>query len=165
MKNFGTLLLLICLLPNIAMAKRKYGMAGCGLGSVAFGTQNQILAYTVNTSFSQTGAITSGTSNCQGDSESEALERQQTFVATNLVTLSKELAEGGGKTVEGLASVLGCRPESLHEFEDIMQDSYTEIFRAPGASAVLDTIKYQLVDEPGLAKNCSLAMAGIEVVE
>ncbi len=51
-----------------AMSEKGYGMAGCGLGSLAFGDDNgkiQIIAATTNgTSGTQTFGITSGTSNC-----------------------------------------------------------------------------------------------------
>src|SRR3569832_2714255 len=47
---------------------RAYGSAGCGLGSIVFGSQPgfiQILAATTNGTFaSQTFGITSGTSDC-----------------------------------------------------------------------------------------------------
>src|SRR5262245_21507042 len=75
--GFGALL---CLQAATAMAQSGgvmaqggitggYGMSGCGLGSILFGTdQNkvmQILAATSNGCFgSQTFGITSGTSNC-----------------------------------------------------------------------------------------------------
>jgi len=48
---------------------QPYGMAGCGLGSIAFGNDQtmfkQVLAATTNGTFgTQTFGITSGTSNC-----------------------------------------------------------------------------------------------------
>ena len=54
--------------PDRAEAQRKYGIAGCGLGSVLFGTSGGVFAYTTNSSSgNQVFGITSGTSNCLPD--------------------------------------------------------------------------------------------------
>src|SRR5262245_22752963 len=68
-----------------------YGAAGCGLGSVFFGSKPgfiQVLAATTNgTSGNQTFGITSGTSNC--DTGSGGSASAKVFIAANREALSK----------------------------------------------------------------------------
>ena len=61
--------------------KRKYGRAGCGLGSVLFGPKgNQSSASsTNNSSYNQGLAITSGTSNCVADNSKWSAIDNQSF--------------------------------------------------------------------------------------
>src|ERR1700691_5435873 len=90
----------------------SYGEAGCGLGSLIFGTQKggvQILAATTNgTVNNQSFAITSGTSNCDAQGYDTSKLEQEQFVANNLSGLAKEMASGEGEQLTTLAGLLGC---------------------------------------------------------
>jgi Protein of unknown function (DUF3015) len=88
----------------------NYGTAGCGLGSIVFGSKPgyiQILAATTNGTFaSQTFGITSGTSNCAdtgGGTPSAAA-----FIQTNREALAKDISRGNGETIKNLATLSGC---------------------------------------------------------
>ncbi len=94
-----------------------YGVAGCGLGSIAFGPKPgmiQVIAATVNGTFgSQTFGITSGTSNCDIP---ESGQQAAAFIEVNREILVKEAARGQGETVSGLAYILNCSdPQSFGE--------------------------------------------------
>ena len=117
----GAVALLIT--PTMAHAQRKYGMAGCGLGSVVMGPKgSQISAYTTNgTSGSQLYGITTGTSNCQPDRRGAMSEAQESFMFSNYATLSKEMAQGSGTTLAGLAHVLGCGETDQAAFNKVAQ--------------------------------------------
>src|SRR5258706_15841849 len=75
-----------------------YGDAGCGLGSLLFGTQPgpiQALASTTNNStYNQAFGISSGTSNCDAKGMDTATLEQEWFVASNFSSLAKDMASG-----------------------------------------------------------------------
>jgi hypothetical protein len=90
----------------------KYGMAGCGLGSMAFGENtklNQVLAATTNGTFgTQTFGITSGTSNCTSGGVAKIEKETEMFVEVNYDVLQKEISQGKGETLNSFASLMGC---------------------------------------------------------
>ena len=118
---------------GVAMAARSasaqvYGAAGCGLGSVLFGAKPgfiQVFAATFNYTFgNQTFGISSGTLNCgpQGPTGTVA------YVEANRQQLAKEIARGSGETIDGLASVAGCRDSKIVATR--LQAQYKAIFPA-----------------------------------
>lgn len=151
-----TLAAFVMLSSPAAFAARKYGMAGCGLGSAVFGTGGmQTSAGTTNYSFgSQWFGITTGTSNCTPDSDSAAVLKQESFVVANYATLSKEMAQGQGNSVVGLAEVLGCNSEVVPAFGSFTQAKYESLFTAPGSMAMLDKLKVELASQSDLASAC-----------
>src|SRR5689334_18178616 len=108
MKRILALLVLIGA-SHYALADAKYGMAGCGLGSMIFGDKAQIFAATTNDIGLAGFAITSGTSNCQEDPHAAAIQAQQKFFQANLKVLSKEMAQGDGQYVRAFANTMGCK--------------------------------------------------------
>jgi ABC-type dipeptide/oligopeptide/nickel transport system ATPase component len=102
------------LLASTAAAAEGYGPAGCGLGSLAFGTQPgfvQVLAATTNgTSYSQTFGITSGTSNC--GKSLFALEGTKVFIEGNREALTKDAARGQGETIVALRNIAACQADT-----------------------------------------------------
>ena len=90
-------------------AMAAYGTAGCGLGSIVFGSSPgiiQIFAATTNGTFaSQTFGITSGTSNCvDGGGKASA----KAYIEANREALAKDIARGKGESLSNLATVAGC---------------------------------------------------------
>ncbi|NBX16788.1 MAG: DUF3015 domain-containing protein [Proteobacteria bacterium] len=150
---------LVLVAPNLASANRKYGMAGCGLGSVVMGPKgSQVSAWTTNgTSGTQIYGITTGTSNCTQDSNSEASLLQQSYMLDNYAALSREMAQGTGDTLAGLANVLGCNEGSKDAFNRVAKDNFKEIFASPGAVAALNTLKENIQKNGNLAKDCQFA--------
>lgn len=120
--------LMIVLVGPTAFAA-GYGDAGCGLGSMVMGTNpgfSQVFAVTTNgTSGTQTFGITSGTSNCvQGGAVSMEM-RVPHYLEVNRFALAKEAARGGGETVSGLASIMGCDSRTLGQ---ALQRNYDDVF-------------------------------------
>ena len=117
----------------------KYGMAGCGLGSIAFGDKPgmvQVLAATTNgTSGNQTFGMTSGTSNCTSDGIIKAQIEQEVFVASNLDSLRQEMARGEGEAVNALAHLMGCKAEDTNRFAAVAKSNYNDIFNKSEKSA------------------------------
>ncbi|MBC7532356.1 MAG: DUF3015 family protein [Oligoflexus sp.] len=148
----------LCLASTpLAKAKAPFGMAGCGLGSMIFGSQGpQLLASTTNqTLANQLFGMTSGTSNCVEPSKAVAENAQQTFIQENFSTLSKEIAQGDGNTLKAFSDTFGCSKETYPAFAQQLQGSYEEIFAAPGSLAALSVIVDELHSNAVAAKGCS----------
>ena len=130
-----------------------YGMAGCGLGSMAFGAKPgmiQILAATTNGTFgTQTFGITSGTSNCTDTGGGTASAKA--FIQTNREALAKDISRGGGETVTNLATLSGC--VDAHAVGSTLQRNFVTIFPAATTSdiAVSDHVVAVLRGDPTLS--------------
>jgi len=147
--------LLLALSSQVSNAEEKFGMAGCGLGSMMFGTSSQVSAATFNSSgFNQGFGISSGTSNCLPANQMAAVEAQKHFFANNMQVLSKEMAQGSGEYVNALARTMGCKEESHPAFASEMQKSYSYIFSAPGAMSSLDRVRSTIHENQNLNANC-----------
>lgn len=159
-------LLILSVLSAEAKANRRYGMAGCGLGSAVVGRDgSQISAATTNsTSYSKYFGITFATSNCFPDDYEQAMFEQDSFMMNNYAVLAKEMAQGHGQTLDTLAHLLGCNDENLDQFKQFARVNYTTIFAPPGALAALDTLKDSIQDEPTLSQNCTKVALRNEVV-
>ena len=111
-----------------AHAKDGYGTAGCGLGSLLFGTDTgivQVLAATTNGTFgTQTFGITSGTSNCTDTRASTASAKA--FIEANRETVSKEIARGSGETIASITTLSGCN--DIAAVGSTLQRAFPEIF-------------------------------------
>src|SRR3954468_6994329 len=156
--------LMLCGTAAFAVSDR-YGTAGCGLGSLAFGNQKgpiQIIAATLNSLFgSQTFGITTGTSNCA--ETGGGLSSARVFIETNREALTKDIARGQGETVKNLATLVGCSDAGA--MGATLQKNFGTIF--PKASTpvgqVSDSIFSTLKAEKSLPCDnliCSLRTAG-----
>lgn len=141
----------------------KYGMAGCGLGSLVLKENNkmmQVLAATTNgTSASQTFGITFGTSNCSASAQTAAATKaaQEMFVANNLNALSKEAAQGEGQTLNAFAFLLGCNGDSVNQFAKLSRDSYDAVYNNGNPTVVLDRMVEEVKADAQLAASCNKA--------
>ncbi len=129
----------------------KYGAAGCGLGSLAFGNQPggvQILASTTNgTSGNQTFGITSGTSNCEPGVLASGTKN---FVEANREVLAKDAARGEGEAIGALAVINQCR--DLRAVGAALQRDFNAIFPSEQATSeeVTQAILRTLHSDPAL---------------
>jgi hypothetical protein len=139
----------------MANAAEKFGMAGCGLGSMAFGSDSQISAATLNATGIQGFGISSGTSNCMKENSAAAVQAQQQFFVDNMQILSKEIAQGNGEYVKALAKTMGCKEESHAAFASEMQKSYSYIFSAPGAISSLERVRSTIHENQTLNASCN----------
>lgn len=122
-----------------------YGLAGCGLGSMAFGNQPgavQIFAATTNgICGNQTFGITFGTSNC---GPGLLAQGTRNFVEANREALAKDIARGGGEAVGALTVINRCADSRA--VGAALQASFGRIFPTPEASdeqvtrAILETL-------------------------
>jgi hypothetical protein len=144
------IIILLSLVSGSAFAAGKgIGPAGCGLGNVVLGTDNQIFAATTNgSSGSQTFGITSGTSNCVDSSRMAQIEN---YVETNKVALSNDAARGQGETLANLSQMMGCESQS---FGGVVKSNYKNIFHSNDSQQI--TARLMMVVE----NNASAAKCG-----
>jgi hypothetical protein len=123
----------------------RYGLAGCGLGSMAFGAQPggvQIFAGTTNALFgTQTFGITTGTSNC---GPGLLAQGTRNFVDANREVLAKDISRGQGESIGALTWINGCADSRA--VGSALQRSFVRIFPSEAASnedvtgAILETL-------------------------
>ncbi len=132
-------------LPASAI-ERKYGTAGCGLGSMLLGDEPgmvQILAAILNgIAGNQTFGITSGTLNCEKKALFAGNERFNSFVESNLDNLSLEMARGEGESLATAVELLGVPAEQRTAVYAKLQQNYQRIFTSAGVDApqVIDSM-------------------------
>jgi hypothetical protein len=124
--------------------KGRYGDAGCGLGSLAFGNDPgfiQVVASWLNVTllYNQTFAISFGTSNCRGIA---GVSAARAFVDTNREVLAKDIARGHGETIGALTWIGGCADSRA--VGQLLQRSYPEIF--PAADVPSDRVADAIVE-------------------
>lgn len=121
-----------------------YGTAGCGLGSMLFGTDKgivQVLAATTNGTFgTQTFGITSGTSNCSDSGGGAASAKA--FIETNREAFAKDAARGQGETITNLATLAGCSNSTA--VGATLQSNFSAIF--PDAKVADTSVSQSVVD-------------------
>jgi hypothetical protein len=145
-----------------AARAQGYGMAGCGLGSIAFGNQNtaamQILAATTNGTFaSQTFGITSGTSNCVSGGVVKSQREQAAFAEVNFQDLKRNMASGGGEFLTSFATLLGCEDSAKPTLAKMTQAKYESILPTVKSTPMdlVSGVKAQIKADPQLAGSCS----------
>jgi hypothetical protein len=119
----------------------KYGTAGCGLGSLAFGNQQgaiQIIAATLNGTGVQTFGITTGTSNCEPGLLAQGT---QNFVDANREVLAKDAARGEGEAIGALAVINQCK--DMKAVGAALQRDYATIF--PSEKSTNEEVTLQIL--------------------
>ncbi len=146
--------IVLALVAVAAMASQTqaagYGDAGCGLGSVVFGSKRgpiQILAATTNGTFaSQTFGITFGTSNCGGGGAAPTVKA---YIEANREALANDVARGNGETLNGLTQLIGCANNA--KVGPALQKNFKQIF--PGNQVSAAQIESTIT--PMIKGNCS----------
>lgn len=133
---------------------RKYGTAGCGLGSIVMGrTGSQVLAATTNATGVQAFGITTGTSNCAEDGVAMVDKEKEFFANANYESLMQEIAQGKGENLQAMASLYGCHGDA---FASSMKTHYTAIFPAKDtdSDAMLANIDDVVSSDAALQNAC-----------
>ena len=165
MKKHAVLLMLLLSLNLVLIVTLtwagNYGMAGCGLGALAFPNEkdktSQILAGTTNgTSGNQTFGISSETSECTTDGTIKSERAQEAFAEVNFESLAQEMAKGQGEHLTAFAQLLGCPNASLSEFGRLTQRNYTQIFSRDGMTPLdlVDAVKQSIGSDAVLSNAC-----------
>ncbi|WP_345985153.1 DUF3015 family protein [Sulfurimonas sp. HSL-1656] len=117
---------------------------GCGLGAMIIKDDSSAImlalqATTNGTSANQTFGITSGTSGCKR-MPLVMNDRAAEFVASNMDQIAKEVAIGGGESVDTLAELLNVEDKAA--FAASLQQNYNSIYTSGDVKMadVLDNI-------------------------
>ncbi len=138
-----------------------YGDAGCGPGSLIFGTKRdgaQLLAAMVDPfGSSHSTAITFGTSNCGKDKLTRKQQERETFASVNYNSLVKEMAAGQGENLDNLASMYGCSQDSYGDFGSVAQENFSTIVKDQNTSTkdMLGSLEQQISGHAVLSKTCT----------
>lgn len=153
--------MMLASLISVSVYAGEYGMAGCGLGSVILGSQNnylQILAVSTNQypTYSQSSSISSGTSNCTEDGIVKNNKAQEVFVHLNYENLEKEMARGKGEKLDTLANLFGCS-KSKAKFASMTKKNYSKLFSKENddPSKLYLAIKTEFNNDESLKKLCN----------
>ncbi len=132
------------LFASSAAAAEGYGTAGCGLGSLVFGSQGgfvQVFAATTNGTFgSQTFGITTGTSNC--GKGVFALNGTKVFIEGNKEALAKDAARGSGETIVALRNLAACQAPA-EQVGSALQQNFGKLF--PAADAPTEQVRDNVI--------------------
>lgn len=132
--------------------------SGCGLGwrvTKSMTTSGSSTRNLTNFTFSNTLAMTSGTSGC--DFHSIVLQEKNKihFVESNLVPLQYEIALGAGERLEAAHELFGCQSGDMDHFKSVMKKSSHAIFgidRSP--SHVLGRMEEVIHSDAKLTSSC-----------
>ncbi len=81
-------------------------------------------------------------------------EEQKRFVAMNMDSLSRDMAQGQGAHLDALAAVMGIEESDRDTFKSMTQDEFATLFSSAGASAegVLSSLHTAMMTHPTLNK-------------
>ena len=113
---------------------------GCGLGTQIWtgskGILPKVLGATTNgTSGTQIFGITSGTIGCRQGGTVTADAKVQIFTGANLDRLARDMAQGGGETLDAFATLLGIRAEDKSTFFRMTQARFADLFAGDAVTA------------------------------
>jgi hypothetical protein len=133
--------------------------AGCGIGKVIMEGKSDkgsnIVASILNMILiPNTFFMTSGVLGCDTTQTVERENVRNTFVASNLDSLSSDMAQGQGEHLAALADVMGINQQDNSAFFALTQARYSELFDQPTVEAgqVLAALDQAMSDDPLLSK-------------
>ncbi len=125
---------------------------GCGLGTLIFrnSAQDSTVLQIVQLSLNDFGVlilvptfgITFGTAECRQPKTFAGNERANEFMAANMDTLAREIAQGRGETLDAFAELMGVPAEKRPDFYIQLQSNFARIYTSPDVqmSSVMDNI-------------------------
>ena len=155
---------LLSIVTSLGAKPGDYGVAGCGLGAVVFGSraEAQVFAATTNLiMFDRILGITSGTSNCDtgtGAAFYQETEKEQ-FVALNYADLKQEIASGQGAKLSGLANLMGCGHSVI--FATVLQKNHAYFFEVDKnePAEFVKRLEAKIKSDSTLATSCKLELS------
>lgn len=135
---------------------------GCGWGTQAFrgksGLTYKVMAATTNASLgSQTFGMSSGTAGCGRGGIVKAEARVTRYAGANIDTLARDMAAGGGESLETLADLLGVAGPDKPAFFRLTKANFAALFPSDQVSAgeMLDVLAQLMAADRQLARYAS----------
>jgi hypothetical protein len=154
-----SLLITLFALISVTSAFAGDSSSGCGMGWVIAPKTSLISSFTrgiVNATFSNTIAMTLGTSGCAKHSIVKNDAKGIHFAEANLNQLAVDMARGNGEIVSSFASVFGCQNSDI--FGSMVKAKYETILPEMTTSGVelYNNVKTQITNNAKLSSTCSL---------
>lgn len=136
------------------------GSSGCGLGWAVLNKNSLVSSFTrsfINATFSNTIAMTSGTSGCAKHDIVKIEKEQIHFTEANYFVLMSQMSQGKGEHLETYGLVMGCRTEDLGSFSQTMKNNFEKIYSNENITPdqVLKNVQEQIKKVPALSKKCN----------
>lgn len=133
--------------------------SGCGMGYSIAPKQSLVSSSTrtlVNATFSNSVAMTLGTSGCAKHSIVKNDAKGIHFAEANMNQLAFEMARGQGEFVAGFASVFGCQDKAA--FGRMVQNKYEALLPGSNVTGVelYNNVATEIKNNASLVSSCSL---------
>ncbi|AUN97288.1 DUF3015 domain-containing protein [Bacteriovorax stolpii] len=133
--------------------------SGCGMGYEVAPKQSLVSSSTrslVNATFSNSIAMTLGTSGCAKHSIVKNDAKGIHFAEANMNQLAVEMSRGNGEFVAGFAGVFGC--QNAEAFGSMVQAKYESVLPSANTSGVelYNNVKAEIRNNATLSASCSL---------
>ena len=133
--------------------------SGCGMGYEIAPNQSLVSSSTrslVNATFSNSIAMTLGTSGCAKHSIVNNEAKGIHFAEANMNVLAVEMARGNGEFLTSFAASLGC--QDVNAFGSMVQANYESVLPSANTSGVelFNNVKAQIKNNASLSSTCSL---------
>lgn len=133
--------------------------SGCGMGYEVAPKQSLVSSSTrsiVNATFSNTIAMTMGTSGCAKHSIVQNETKGIHFAEANMNQLALEMSQGNGEFVAGFAQVYGC--QNAEAFGSMVQTKYESVLPSANTTGVelYNNVKAEIRNNAALSSSCSL---------
>lgn len=149
--------LLVFVIAIISTAYAQDRSSGCGMGWQVTKSMTTTGSYTralTNATFSNTFAMTSGTSGCARHDLVMKQKEKIYYVESNLVPLRREVAMGEGERVNALAAIWGCSDAS--KLSPVLRKNYRNLFYKKGAMDTVNKLDELIISNPELKAQCIL---------
>ena len=147
------------ILPTLVLAQDS--SSGCGVGWMVTQRQSLISSWvrqSTNVTFSNTIAMTSGTSGCAKHDIVLNEKKAEHFAEANFDRLRLEMSGGRGEFLTAFSEILGCDAGASATFAELVQANYAELFAGtPSSDELLARTRALVSLNPGLAFRCQNA--------
>lgn len=153
---------LLLVLLSIAFSSLTFAgdsSSGCGLGWQVLPKQSLVSSFTrslINATFSNTIAMTLGTSGCARHSIVYNEKKGIHFVEANKNELMIEMAQGQGEVLMAMGEVFGCT--NGQDFGSLVQKNYEKIVPSSliESAELYQNLKSEIIKDANLSKTCTV---------
>ena len=129
---------------------------GCGVGTEIWKGQKglgpKLLALITNNVMFQSVSITFGVMNCNGQNTVSADAELRRFAADQFDRIAREMATGGGESVDALAHLMGVAAQDRSAFAALAQAEFGTLFASDHTTSgeMLDALDRVMAEDPQL---------------
>jgi hypothetical protein len=138
---------------QVVQGTNPTGTDGCGLGwqvtdkKTLMGTTTR---GTTNAFVPPSFGMSSGTIGCDKHEFAKNEREAAVYAYNNYESLSVEMAQGHGETLDGFAHAMGCGDAAA--FGKMTQSNFKQIIEAPSAIDMFETVKSKIAADPSACR-------------